>query len=409
MTEKKNSVWVKKYFWAIILYFTSILYVLLQGGKTAVMLFFILTLSYIYFFAGFWSGIRKVSGIRLIDEQTVPATEEIHIAAGTPLKVKLQLDLPGWYPLPYIIVCERLRRNGGQLLTFEGSFSRIFTRNTMIEYEIPALDRGEYIYEETECSTYDVFGFLRYTGRFTAALKIVAEPKRITVKQLNGLTRMLSGSSTKLWSTRGARETTELNGIRPYTYGDRLSRIHWNATAKTGQWKTKQFEKEALPRFYVILDSNMESFGRKEPDFELAVSVAASLIESGLRSGVPVGLILLNAVSVQLSPQTGLLQKEQLIRHLTTLRADGELALSQSVYRASSAIEPGALALIISGTNAGECVAAASVFSAQQKFPFLFRIRPADNLGENMSSAQAVFSIQHLNELPLLLEGGGLG
>ena len=56
-------------------------------------------------------------------------------------------------------------------------------------------------------------------------------------------------------AARASRETTQINGIREFLPGDRLSRIHWGATAKTGQWKSKEFEREALPRTIVLLDA----------------------------------------------------------------------------------------------------------------------------------------------------------
>ncbi|RIE04152.1 DUF58 domain-containing protein [Cohnella faecalis] len=76
-------------------------------------------------------------------------------------------------------------------------------------------------------------------------------------------------------------------GIHPR---DRFSRIHWNATAKTGQWKSKEYEREALPRVVFVLDRNAASYRTPEL-FELALSTAASLVELSQQKGMQIGFV----------------------------------------------------------------------------------------------------------------------
>ena len=112
------------------------------------------------------------------------------------------------------------------------------------------LERGKYVFSETECASEDIFGLIEHRGKFKAKGEFRVLPRTVFIPywQLYDRKSRLSGPQTAL--TRSRRETTQINGVRDYVYGDRLSRIHWNATAKTGNWKSKEFEHESVPKTF---------------------------------------------------------------------------------------------------------------------------------------------------------------
>ncbi len=77
--------------------------------------------------------------------------------------------------------------------------------------------------------------------------------------------------------------TTELSSadvsfhaLRDYVPGDDRRHIHWKTTARTGKLMVRQFEETRRAHMAVALSVNTDEYGREE-DFELAISVAASL------------------------------------------------------------------------------------------------------------------------------------
>ncbi len=101
-----------------IIYLTSLFYLLFQGGKTAMMLFMILNLLLFYLVLGRWSGINKVSGSRSYTALGATALNQ-SLSAGSSLDVSLHVKIPGYYPLPYVIVRDQLQRHNGQKVAFE--------------------------------------------------------------------------------------------------------------------------------------------------------------------------------------------------------------------------------------------------------------------------------------------------
>jgi len=74
------------------------------------------------------------------------------------------------------------------------------------------------------------------------------------------------------------------HAIREYVPGDSRRHIHWKSTAKTGQLMVRQFEETRKARIAVVLDVQADEFA-DEPEFELAVSAAASLALQSVRDG----------------------------------------------------------------------------------------------------------------------------
>ena len=132
--------------------------------------------------------------------------------------------------------------------------------NGELSFQTPPLERGKYAFSDTECASEDIFGLIEHRGTFKAKGEFRVLPRTVFIPywQLYDRKSRLSGPQTA--QTRSRRETTQINGVRDYVYGDRLSRIHWNATAKTGTWKSKEFEHESIPKTILVLDALAGSY-----------------------------------------------------------------------------------------------------------------------------------------------------
>ncbi|MCM3746482.1 DUF58 domain-containing protein [Paenibacillus pasadenensis] len=396
-----------------VLYVSSLLYMLFQGGKTSVMLFCIFNGLIVYLTLGYWSGIRRITGTRKIGIHVpgltaASGTDSRVIAAGATLQAQLELRLPGYYPVPYVLVQERLERNGAEWLPFEASFVPNLKREGSAEYATPPLQRGVYRFLPTMCMTRDIFGFFEHTGSFHEPGEFSVRPQTISLQGWDRIRKGAKGHFSHAAAPRSSRETTQINGIREFLPGDRLSRVHWGATAKTGQWKSKEFEREALPRTIVLLDAYRRGDAGAEERFETAVSAAASLFEHGMKRGTSMGLWCTSSVPLALKARSGGDQLHRAIEMLTEVDSDGTDKLAQAVMRADPILETGSMALLVTDAPLEEIRQAMGWLSRRSLNPVCIRIMTADqpsSMDNDYFAAGPVYSIRNLEELPAALEG----
>lgn len=329
------------------LYLISLFFLIFQGGKTSLMLFVMLNALGLYLFLGRWSGIGQVQGNRTLAGGSGTADFSV-FQAGTRLKVKLAIQVPGYWPIPYIIVREKLTRvTGTESQDYELSVVPDYRRRGTLLYETAPLRRGRYRFQRTHCSTRDVFGLFEHKGSFEQPFEIQVTPRTVPLRDWRALRRSKSGVIQQKLATQWARETTQIDGVREYIHGDRMSRIHWNATARTGEWKSKEYEREALPRLVIVLDRRAASY-RTAEGFELAVSAAASLLELADRKQMPAGFVSAGAERAWFGVgQSGSI-REEVMRHLIDAEADGQGSLGEALAEASERFEPGAYVILVS-------------------------------------------------------------
>jgi uncharacterized protein (DUF58 family) len=94
-------------------------------------------------------------------------------------------------------------------------------------------------------------------------------------------------------SHRLFEDPTRIAGVRPYQTGDPLNRIHWRATARTGQLHSKMYEPSCIAGATIVLDFHAASFAVKNADYrtDLAVTTAASLANAVYQMGEQIGLV----------------------------------------------------------------------------------------------------------------------
>ncbi|MCD9023056.1 DUF58 domain-containing protein [Cohnella silvisoli] len=356
---------------SLILYLFAFCYLLFQGGKTSLMLFVILNALGIYLMLGRWSGIGGVQGIRLTD---MGEGSSALLTAGMRLRVKLRMQIPGLWPLPYIIVREKLvRSTGGESQLYEMSFVPDYKRRGEVQFETAPLRRGRYQFQRTDCSTRDIFGLFEHRGSFAEPLHIQVLPRTVALKDWRLFRRSQRGVFQHTFTSLWARETTQIDGVREYIHGDRLSRIHWNATAKTGQWKSKEFEREALPRVVFVLDRNAASYAVAD-QFELAVSVAASLLELTIAKGMPVGFVSSGQTSYWFGEGRTPVSRDEVLQHLVDVEADGKDTLGDLLCQVAERYEPGIHIVIIGSSTDEQTVVVMNALESKRMVPSVIHI-----------------------------------
>jgi uncharacterized protein (DUF58 family) len=386
----------------------SLFFFLFQGGKLSFMIFIIVSVLCIYLGLGQWSGIRKSRGQRFLSNKEQDGLLE----AGATLGIKIKLEIPGLWPVPYVLIKDHLRRHNDGDQVFEASIIPDWKRSGIMEYKTPPLRRGMYHFTKTDCSTEDIFGFFEHKGTLSLEHSFSVLPQRTTIREWKKLQLMLKGMHHHSTTARALRETTQINGAREYNYGDRLSRIHWNATAKTGTLKSKEFERESLPKTIIILDRAQHHYQSKE-QFELAVSVAASLIDFGTKRDLAFGLLSTGANSIYFEPKYGQTQHMQMLDHLIIVEADGKFSLDQILKERTKSLLPGTFIAIISPQIGDQMLAAMAWINLRQMTPCHLWVHPepAENrldwMKELRTTGYLGYEIPSLQELSSVLGGRG--
>jgi uncharacterized protein (DUF58 family) len=321
----------------------SLFFLLFQGGKLASMLFIIITILSIYLLLGNWSGVKRTQGMRRMPN----AGQEAKLEAGQSVQIGIHVQIPGFWPIPYVMIKDKLIRQNGEETVFEGSVVPDWKRRGDLVYTTPPLRRGLYRFGATECMTEDIFGFFQHKGQIELQQQLTVYPQTVPIREWAQFHQMLKGMQHHSTTTRAHRETTQINGVREYIYGDRLSRIHWNATAKTGTWKSKEFERESLPKTILLLDRTDRAY-RDAAEFELAVSVAASLLRYASSRGLALGLITVGKESTYLDPKQTQNHQNQMMNHLVGAEADGYHSLIRIVKERSRQLPAGCFFVLIS-------------------------------------------------------------
>ncbi|MBU5672324.1 DUF58 domain-containing protein [Paenibacillus brevis] len=398
-------------FWKMAsLWIICLLYVLFQGGKTSLMLLAMTLVLSCYWIIGGWGGIRRTQGSRSL---SVDGERPVLLKAGDAVQIRLEVQTPRFLPLPYIVLKEHLHRHNGEAWVFQESIIPRMQKNSTLAYQTPPLERGRYSFEDTECYSEDIFGWMKHKSSFMAGGEFRILPRTVFIPywQLQSRNSRLAGTETAVSMSR--RETTQINGVRDYVYGDRISRIHWNATAKTGTWKSKEFEHESLPKTFLVLDGH--SIGYMKPEqFELAVSTAASLLEFGARQRINMGLCTLGKEIRGFAPSEGHLERLEMLHHLVDIHADGYGSHIQKLDKARILQSPGAFFILISPLSDENLFSILRWAKSHHMTPYHIHIAAnttgsaRKSLVKSMLQERGIrgISVSSLAELPAALGGG---
>jgi uncharacterized protein (DUF58 family) len=340
--------WPMPFWYVLISFVCSLSFVVFQGGKLATLLFVTVTVLCVYLILGRWSGIKKTAGQRSFAE----LGHDARISAGQSLSVRISVQVPGFWPIPYILLRDKLIRQNGDSQLYEGSLTLDWKRRGEMDYVTAPLKRGIYRFDRTECVTEDIFGLFQHKGSLELPSTVTVLPETVPIPEWKQYHLMIKGMQTHATTTRALRETTQINGVREYIYGDKLSRVHWNATAKTGTWKSKEFERESLPKTIIVLDRQNRAYSDPE-QFELAVSVVASLFEYAAAKKLAVGLLSVGSEYVYMEPKLGVQHHHQVMNHLTTADADGYHPVLQILQNRSQHWTPGTFFVLVTPQQGG--------------------------------------------------------
>lgn len=166
-------------------------------------------------------------------------------------------------------------------LTLKGSRLKVlFIRadgESELKYKLTFNLRGYYQIGPLFVETGDVFGLHRRHRVLTDPVFVLVYPKVLAITKFDFSSTRPIGEIRL--SNRLFEDPTRTAGVRPYQMGDPLQRIHWRATARTGQLHSRVYEPTSLAGATILIDFHKDGYFKNgEPvRSELAITTAASI------------------------------------------------------------------------------------------------------------------------------------
>lgn len=307
---------------------SSFAYYQVQGGFVSGFLFYaLLALTLLEVFIIFGTSDRVI-----VQRHIHPKS----LTAGSNVEVEIEIQFKRMLPFVWFTVYDRLP---SQLvpLTEENRLWQMgsFRKKYRFRYRIRRMVRGEHHFSHIEIRVGDLFGFFERILHVHQPASVLVYPKALELRYFHSINEKNAGMTYAIH--RNAEDVTSVMGTRNYVSGDRLSRIHWKASARTGQLKTKEFEFHVTNDFMFFIDCERKSYQNRPKFFERAVSLTATLVRYALNNGFTTGLSYQRREAVQIPLARHHEQLYRIFVHLARIEADAtepfaKYLMSQSPY-----------------------------------------------------------------------------
>jgi len=164
-------------------------------------------------------------------------------------------------------------------------------RSHTMSYQLRCNRRGYHQIGPLIVETGDLFGLHRRYRVLTSPHFLLVYPDVVPLEGYELASRRPIGEIHL--SHRLYEDPTRIAGVRRYEMGDPLNRIHWRATARTGQLHCKLYESSCVAGATLLLDFHKTAFNPHDEPYrsELAVTAAASLANAVYEMDQQIGLV----------------------------------------------------------------------------------------------------------------------
>lgn len=338
------------------------------------------------------------------------------MTAGETLEVTIEVERKSRFPLLYMFIRDQL----DPVLT-ERKLSKgdviypLIDRKFEIKYDLVEMPRGVYQWNEITLQSGDPFGLVRRGISTKQTEEVVVYPRYQEIRYWKTLNERNMGMNQTI--QRQAEDMTSVMGIRDYVPGDKLSRIHWKASAKTQTLRTKEFEHQATNDFMFFLDRGRSSYGSKSHLFEKAISLTASLVRFALKNHYSAGMVSYGDQEQIAIPMSK--DQEQLFRifeHLARISPDASFPLEQAILKEFQYLPTGTTVVVVTAHLSKELALLLGELQYRKIKVEFFWIRDSYDFSEEETSNRSIIEgIQisyHLivgQEFEEAMTGGGLG
>ncbi|MBI2300816.1 MAG: DUF58 domain-containing protein [Armatimonadetes bacterium] len=196
---------------------------------------------------------------------------------GESVDVRIEIRHEGRWPVPWVLVEDLVPAALGRA----GEVARVaalWPKQTLgLRYSLRCDRRGYHQIGPLLLETGDLFGLVRRFEAGERAHYLIVHPEVVPIGGYDVASPRPIGEVRV--QRRGFEDPSRLRGVRDYQPGDKLSRIHWRSSARTGRLQTKIYEPTVMIGALVVLDMFAPAYEEHAADerSELAVTAAASL------------------------------------------------------------------------------------------------------------------------------------
>ena len=167
-------------------------------------------------------------------------------------------------------------------------------------FAVPTGRRGVLMLPPLRCWAHDPLGLFASPGPLTPSATVVVHPAPLDPGLPTAGVVAARAGEDPAGSSRSGSGLGELEGIRPYVLGDRLSLLHWPAKARYGTWFVRQFGADGASTVTLVLDDRAGV--HRKAEFERLLSATLWALDDATQGGCPVHLLMLTGRSVSVEP-----------------------------------------------------------------------------------------------------------
>ncbi len=243
----------------------------------------------IYVLFGTWLVARWWTG-RILHHLEVQRIYTDHAFLGEQVPVTLRIRNRSWLPVPWLRVSESVPLT----LHVPNFVRRVVTLpargETQLTYKLDCRRRGYYPLGPVSFHTGDLFGFAEMQAQESQTDHITVYPRIIPLTRL-GISSQLPFGTVRTHQ-RLFEDPARVIGLRDYQAGDPLHRIHWKASAHSGDLLVTKLDAAISLETAILLNLNQAEYDAQwvATVSEWAIVVAASIAHHLTEQRQPVGL-----------------------------------------------------------------------------------------------------------------------
>ena len=239
--------------------------------------------------------------------------------------------------------------------------------------------RGGFTLGPTILKSGDPFGLFQVRRQFEAHESLIVLPMMFEISTFPSPPGILPGG--RAIQRKSLDVTPHAAGVREYTTGDTLKRIHWPTTARRGKLMVKEFEQDPQAEVWLFLDAEKRVqaqlpyeapetqvdalfFGRR-PKFDLppstleySISITASLAHYFIAQKRAVGLVTAGRVYTVILAERSVRQESKILETLAFLEGDGRLSLAAVITAQAQQLPLGSSVILVTPSASNELLIA---------------------------------------------------
>lgn len=224
--------------------------------------------------------------------------------------------------------------------------------------KVTLMRRGSYRLGPLKVRTGDPFGLFTTEMTVGQPTSVVVFPKVVPLPNWRLPASPVDGSTP----TRRRFEAASplITGIRPYTHGDAINKIHWLSSVRHNELQVKEFDLEQTADLWLLLDLERAAHAGvgDGASVETAVTAAASIGLQTLSANRAVGLTASARRLHVLTPDRGQRVEQKILHLLANVQADGAHPLAEVILATMTQLRRGMTLCLVTGSTDREWVRA---------------------------------------------------